>query len=197
MFTGIIEHCGILRGSQGQGPGRRLDIDIGPLAADCRIGDSIAVNGCCLTATAIDGSLITCDVSGESLDRTTIGSWQVGRRLNCERALALGDRLGGHIVSGHVDGVGRLQERRPQGTSWRFTFLLPENGRVRVVEKGSITIDGISLTCFACRGRRFSVTVIPHTLTSTTLADHQPGQAVNLEEDLIARWVEKLLPERA
>jgi riboflavin synthase len=132
------------------------------------------------------------DVSPESRRKTTIPGWQAGRAVNLERALKFGDRLGGHLVGGHVDGVGRLVERRREGDSERLTFVVPDDGSVKVVEKGSVSVDGVSLTTWDCRGARFSVAVIPHTLANTTLGGLRAGMTVNLEQDVIGRWVEKM-----
>lgn len=195
MFTGLIEHVGRVTAVIPRERGNRLSVDVGPLADGAALGDSIAINGACMTVTQLDGSIAAFDVSAESLRKTTFGSFRAGAAVNCERALAFGARLGGHLVSGHVDGVGRLLERVREGDSERFTFLLPDE--VKVVEKGSLTIDGISLTTWDCRGARCSVAVIPHTLAHTTLGDMRPGHVVNLEQDLIGRWVERLLDERA
>lgn len=192
MFTGIIEHVGVLRSAQRGASGTVLEVDLGPLADGTRLGDSICTSGACLTVAALAGTVARFDVSAESQRCTTIPGWQVGRALNLERALKLGDRLGGHMVGGHVDGVGRLVERRREGDSERFTFIVPDDGSVQVVEKGSVAVDGISLTTWDCRGARFSVALIPHTLAQTTLRDLRPGQPVNLETDVIGRWVGKL-----
>jgi len=194
MFTGIIEHVADIASIQGGASGSRLDIDLGPLAVDAHVGDSICVSGACLTIAALSGSWASFDVSGETLRKTTIGSFRAGTAVNLERALAFGDRLGGHLVSGHVDGVGRLLERRREGDAERFTFLLPDV--VHAVEKGSVTIDGISLTSWDCRGRQVSIAVIPHTLLVTTLGNMRPGTQVNMEQDVIGRWVESLLDAR-
>jgi riboflavin synthase len=194
MFTGLIETVAAVSTVTERDRARRLTIPLGLIADGSELGDSIAVSGCCLTIAALDGDLAHFDVSAETLRATTLGSIRPGSRVNLERALAFGDRLGGHLVSGHVDGVGKLLERRREGESERFTFLLAD--RIRVVEKGSITVDGISLTTWDCRGARCSVAVIPHTLAHTTLGDLRPGSPVNLEEDLIGRWVEKLIADR-
>lgn len=195
MFTGIVEHVGAVAAVQPQGGGRRLRVDLGPLAADAKLGDSICVSGACLTIAALAGALADFDLSAETLRKTTLGGLAAGARVNLERALAFGARLGGHLVSGHVDGVGRLLERRPEAGGERFTVLLPDEG-VRVVEKGSITVDGVSLTTWDCRGARFSIAVIPHTLQATTLGAMRPGTPVNLEQDLVGRWIESLVRER-
>jgi riboflavin synthase len=195
MFTGIIEHVGRIAAVTPRPAGARLTIELGPVADGVRLGDSIACDGVCLTAAELTGTTAAFDVSAETLRKTTLGSWRAGKAVNLERALRLGDRLGGHLVSGHVDGVGRLEERRREGDGERFTFLLPESG-VQVVEKGSLAVDGISLTTWDCRGRRASVALIPHTLERTTLGGLRAGAAVNLEQDLLGRWVERLLTER-
>ena len=194
MFTGIIEHLAAIASIHAGSAGSRLEIDLGPLGGDAHLGNSICVSGACLTIAALAGSRASFDVSGESLRKTTIGSFRTGTAVNLERALKFGDRLGGHLVSGHVDGVGRLLERRRDGESERFTFLLPD--AVHAVEKGSMTIDGISLTTWDCRGRQVSIAVIPHTLTVTTLGEMRPGALVNMEQDVIGRWVESLLDTR-
>lgn len=193
MFTGLIEHVARLAAITPTAQGRILAIPLGPLAAGAALGDSIAVNGICLTIAALDGDTASFDAGAETLRKTTLGEWQAGRALHLERALALGDRLGGHLVAGHVDGVGRLLERRAEGDSQRFVFLLPEDGSVQVVEKGSVAIDGVSLTSWDCRGARFAVSLVPHTLAHTALGSLPPGARVNLEQDQIGRWVQKLL----
>ncbi|MBA3709288.1 MAG: riboflavin synthase [Planctomycetes bacterium] len=193
MFTGIIEHVGRIAAiAHGLG-GTRLRVDLGPLAADAKLGDSIAVSGACLTIAQLEGSTAHFDVSEETRRKTTIGGWQEGRKVNLERALAFGQRLGGHLVAGHVDAVGRLAERRVDRTSERFTITLPDGGAVRVVEKGSLSVDGVSLTTWDCRGARCSIAVIPHTLANTTLGELRAGMPVNLEQDLIGRWVEAMV----
>ena len=196
MFTGIIEHVGSLTAVDHSHQGSVLAIALGPLADGTRLGDSIAVDGVCLTVTRLDDGVARFDVSAETRRKTTLPGWNVGRTVNLERALALGQRLGGHLVSGHVDGVGRLLDRHKEGDSERFTFVLPDDGSVRVVEKGSITVDGVSLTTWDCRGARCSIAVVPHTLTHTTLSGLRPGMPVNLEMDLIGRWVETMMPGR-
>ncbi len=193
MFTGIIEHVGTVVAVRPGNDACVLEVDLGPLAEGTKLGDSIATGGACLTVRTLAGSVASFDVSNETRRKTTIAGWSAGRRVNLERALKFGDRLGGHLVSGHIDGVGRLAERRREGDSERFTIILPDDGSVKVVEKGSIAIDGISLTTWDCRGARASIAVIPHTLASTTLIDLRPGQPVNLEQDLIGRWVETMM----
>lgn len=192
MFTGLIEHVGAVTAIQPRQGGVRLAVALGPVAEGTRLGDSIAVSGSCLTVVSLTGDVAEFDVSDETRRKTSVGAWSVGRAVNLERALKLGDRLGGHLVSGHVDGLGRLVDRRPDGGSERFTIALPADRSVRVVEKGSVAVDGISLTTWNCLGGRFSVAVIPHTLAHTTLRDLRSGQPVNLEQDPLGRWVESL-----
>ncbi len=194
MFTGIIEHVGSISAIAHGERESTLTVDLGPLAVGTKLGDSIATNGICLTVARIYGSRVEFLASAETRRKTTLASWRSGSAVNLERALAFGDRLGGHLVSGHIDGVGRLLERRPEGDSERFTFICPDGEAVKTVEKGSITVDGISLTSWDCRGARFSVAVVPHTLAHTTLGELRPGSPVNLEQDVIGRWVERLLP---
>lgn len=195
MFTGIIERVGAI-GTIAHGDREStLVIDLGPLAEGTKLGDSIATNGICLTVARIDGSRAEFHASAETRRKTTLAAWRAGGPVNLERALAFGARLGGHLVSGHVDGVGRLVERRAEGESERFTFVCPDGDAVKTVEKGSVTIDGISLTSWDCRGARFSVAVVPHTLAHTTLGSLRPGAQVNLEQDVIGRWVERMLPQ--
>lgn len=193
MFTGIVEHVGSITALEHGSGGTRLAIDLGPIAEGCRLGDSICVSGACLTIDRLDGAIAAFDCSAETRRKTTVAGWRTGRRVNLERALRLGDRLGGHLVSGHVDGVGRVVERRREGDGERLTIVLPDGGAVRAVEKGSLAIDGVSLTTWDCRGSRCSIAVIPHTLSRTTLTDLRPGDPVNLETDPVGRWVEALM----
>lgn len=197
MFTGIVEAVGAITACvHGEG-GTTLTVELGQLAVDAKLGDSISVSGACLTITRLDGTRASFDVSPETKRKTTIAGWSAGRTVNLERALAFGARLGGHLVSGHIDGVGRLVERRIDGASERFTIVLPDGGAVKAVEKGSISVDGVSLTTWDCRGARCSIAVIPHTLANTTLGSLRAGDPVNLEQDIIGRWVEKMLEGRS
>jgi riboflavin synthase len=193
MFTGIIEHVGTISAAQHRHDASVLEVELGPLADGTRLGDSICTDGICLTVTALESGRARFDVSAETRRKSTIPSWAAGRQVNLERALRLGDRLGGHLVGGHVDGVGRLLERRREGDGERLVFVLPDGGAVKVVEKGSVAIDGVSLTCWDCRGARFAVAVVPHTLAHTTLGGMRAGTPVNLEMDPVGRWVERLL----
>lgn len=193
MFTGIVEELGSVARLDWHGDGAVLAIR-GPLVtSDAKAGDSIAVNGVCLTVTDVDGDTFTADVMKETVNRTALGSLTVGERVNLERAATPTSRLGGHIVQGHVDGVGQIASREP-GERWhdvRIT-LPPGLGRY-VVEKGSICIDGVSLTVVAVDGDSLMVSLIPTTLELTTLGRKSPGALVNVEVDVMAKYVEKLI----
>ena len=193
MFTGIIQGLGSVVEKRPAGGGMVFCLEAGFTLEDPEEGESIAVNGACLTACDIQGRRFLVDISPESLSRTGLGSLEVGSRVNLERALRLADRLGGHLVSGHVDGRGRVEERRGTGDFTLFTFSLDAGLTKYVIEKGSITIDGVSLTVNSCTGNRFSVSIIPHTLAVTTLGLLKQGDLVNIEVDIIGKYVEKLL----
>jgi riboflavin synthase len=173
-----------------------LSISCGLPTDEIKPGDSIAVDGACLTVTSIQPQGFSVDVSSETLQRTTLGRKRAGDRVNLERALRLGDRLGGHLVSGHIDGLGVLGTREKSGEFIRLVFGAPEQLLKYIIEKGSVAIDGISLTVNSVTGRDFSVMIIPHTLEKTTLAGKGPGDQVNVENDLIGKYVEKLLGKR-
>lgn len=194
MFTGIIEAVGAVAALQPKGADLRLYLRTGKLdLADVKPGDSIAVNGVCLTAVALPGDGFWADVSGETLERTTFGELRVGRPVNLEKALTPTTRLGGHLVSGHVDGVGEVLERRAAGRSERLRIRAPAPLARYIAEKGSIGVDGISLTVNRVDGAVFDLNIVPHTLAETTLADWRPGRRVNLEVDIIARYLERLV----
>lgn len=193
MFTGIIEGTGKLLAKRGAGGGLAFDLQAGFDLTDPEEGESIAVNGVCLTAYNIDGRKFTVDVSPESLSRTTLGELTVGGIVNMERALRLSDRLGGHIVSGHVDCVATVSDRQPKGDFTIFSFSYPKEFGRYVIEKGSITINGISLTVNSCTDDSFEVSIIPHTLKITGLGDLKRGNKVNIEVDIIGKYVEKML----
>lgn len=194
MFTGIIQSVGRVRTLEPRGGDVRLSIDTGNLdLADVQRGDSIAVAGCCLTAVTLDARGFAADVSNESLSLTTLGELRPGDAVNLEKALRLADRLGGHLVSGHVDGVGTVVSVRADGRSQRWGFEVPASLARYVAHKGSICIDGASLTVNEVEGCRFGVNLIPHTVAHTTFADRRPGARVNLEVDVVARYVERLL----
>lgn len=194
MFTGIIQAVGRVAAIESRGHDVRLRIDSDSLPlADARTGDSIAVNGVCLTAIEFAGQSFTADVSAETLSCTTLGKLKIGAAVNLEPALLPTTRLGGHLVSGHVDGVGRLFESRPDGRSQRLRFELPMPLAKYVAAKGSICVNGISLTVNAVETNRFDVNIVPHTLTHTTLGALRAGDEVNIEVDLLARYLERLL----
>jgi riboflavin synthase len=196
MFTGIISDIGTVAAHEGG----RFTIRCGYPAAGIALGASIACDGACLTATHVEpagaGSAFTVDVSNETLSRTTLGDWQAGRRINLERALKAGDELGGHMVSGHVDGVASIVSIQPDAQSRRFTIEAPADLARYIASKGSVALDGISLTVNEVHGSRFGVNIIPHTLTQTTLGDKKPGERVNLEVDVFARYVARALEYR-
>ena len=193
MFTGIIADVGTIADKQDREGGLRLRIDTKALGmADVQPGDSIAVNGICLTAIRIDGNSFTVDVSRETLS-CTVGLEQQGAQVNLEKALRLADRLGGHLVSGHVDGVGEVMDFVNLGESWKLTVHAPHALAKYIAAKGSITINGVSLTVNKVEGTGFEVNLIPHTLQETTLKGLHPDSRVNLEIDLIARYVERMM----
>lgn len=194
MFTGIVQAVGRIAALDPHGADRRVRVQTGSLdLGDVALGDSIAVNGVCLTAIELPGDGFWADVSGETLQRTTFGAFTVGTRVNLEKALTPSTRLGGHLVSGHVDGVGALVERTAQGRSERLIVEAPAPLARYIAEKGSICVDGVSLTVNAVDGARFDLNIVPHTLEETTLGDYRPGHKVNLEVDVIARYLERLL----
>lgn len=194
MFTGIIEAVGHLREREARGGDLRLRIAVGDLPfADARRGESIAVNGCCLTVADFDAASFSVDLSTETLARTTLGTLGVGSALNLERAMRPSDCFGGHLVSGHVDGVGRVASITADGRAQRWRLDAPPSLLRFIAEKGSICVDGVSLTVNAVDATGFEVALIPHTLSHTAFAQTQPGAAVNLEVDLIARYVARLL----
>lgn len=194
MFTGIVETKGTLLEIVPVGGDSRLLIDCGSISiTDCQPGDSIAVSGVCLTMLELDETKFCADVSCETLELTTLGMLQPGRQINLELAMTLQDRLGGHMVSGHVDGKACLRSRQADGRAQRLVFELPGNLARYVAKKGSICIDGVSLTVNEVDGFQFSVCLIPHTLEVTTLGILLEGDEVNIEVDLIARYLERLM----
>jgi riboflavin synthase len=194
MFTGIIEATGTLVRTDSRGGDRRLTLTAPDLdVADVAAGDSISVSGCCLTVVAADGDTLAFDVSNETLSRTTLGGLREGDGVNLEQALRLSDRLGGHLVSGHVDGVGTIVAIEPDARSRRWRIEVPSALSRYIAVKGSICVDGISLTVNAVTGSGFEVNLIPHTVAMTTFRDRRVGDRVNLEVDLLARHVERLL----
>lgn len=197
MFTGIVETTGRVAALEEHGGDRRLRIDAAIFAEHgLGIGDSVAVNGVCLTAARLAAAGFFADVSAQTLACTTLGALQVGERVNLERALTPATPLGGHLVSGHVDGTGSVLERRDDARSVAFEFAVPVPLERYVAIKGSICVDGVSLTVNQVGAQRFGVNVVPHTLEVTTLGDFVPGRPVNLEVDLVARYLERLLQAR-
>jgi riboflavin synthase len=193
MFTGLVEALGTIRQLQPDGAGRHLTIAEARLARELTIGESVAVNGACLTVVERDEETFRFQVGPETLERTNLGELQVGDRANLERSLRLADRLGGHLVQGHVDGLGRVENRQRQG-EWEVVWIAcPPALAAQMVSKGSVAVDGISLTLVDVRADGFSVALIPHTLTHTTLGWKAPGATVNLETDLLAKYVWKCL----
>lgn len=193
MFTGIVEEVGILKSIRRGASSAVLEIAARTVLEDIHLGDSIAVNGVCLTATSFTGSSFTADVMHETLDRSSLAALRPGSRVNLERAMAANGRFGGHIVAGHVDGVGTvLETKRDDNAVWYTIAASPEVLRY-VVEKGSITIDGISLTVARVGPESFAISAIPHTVAVTVLKDRKAGDKVNLETDIIGKYVEKLL----
>jgi riboflavin synthase len=194
MFTGIISAIGKIAAIEPKGGDCCLTINTGNLSlSDTQLGDSIAVNGVCLTAVELGKQHFCADVSNETLSRSTLKNAVVGTPVNLELALTPTTRMGGHIVSGHVDGIGELVELKPDARSWRLSFKAPDELAKYIAEKGSITINGISLTVNTVNGALFSVNIVPHTLKETTLAGIKVGDKVNLEVDLLARYLERLL----
>ncbi len=194
MFTGIIQAIGEIERLEPRGGDVRVAVRAGALKlAEVAIGDSIAVNGICLTAVAIDGGRFMADVSRETLSLTTLGDLGPGSRVNLETALTLATPLGGHLVSGHVDGVGTVLEIREDGRSWRLRIHAPGELARYIAHKGSICVDGTSLTVNEIKGAVFDLNIVPHTLTATIIGDYQAGSRVNLEVDLIARYLERLV----
>ena len=201
MFTGIVTSLGEIAGVEQRGDTRfTIACDYDP--ASIAIGASIACSGCCLTAIETgrlaDGrGFFRVEASAETLSKTTLGNWQVGSRINLERALKLGDELGGHIVSGHVDGVGAIVSIKPEGDSMRFRFRAPAGLARFIAPKGSICLDGTSLTVNEVEGEEFGVNLIPHTLAVTSWGQSRPGDAVNMEIDMLARYVARLAEFRS
>ena len=193
MFTGIVAEQGTVLGIDRDGDASAtLRLKAPTSTEGLALGGSIAVNGVCLTATRIDGQDFSVDVMGETLVRTTIGELAAGDTVNLERCVPAGGRLDGHVVQGHVDGVGELLEREPLGNWDRLRFAVPGPLARYIAEKGSVALDGTSLTVNAVEANRFEVTIIPHTLSVTTWGERQPGDLVNLEVDLFARYLERL-----
>ncbi|MDI3256177.1 MAG: riboflavin synthase [Kyrpidia sp.] len=197
MFTGIVEEIGTIREVHRTDQGVRLAIQGSAVLEDVRPGDSLAVSGVCLTVVDVQPGIFVADVVAETLRRTTLAEASPGVRVNLERALTLQSRLGGHVVSGHVDGVGVVAAQRREGESAVLEVRVPGSLLKYIAEKGSVAVDGVSLTVMGVAGEEFSVALIPHTLEQTTLGSLRPGERVNIEVDVVARYVERLLREGA
>ncbi len=193
MFTGLVSDVGVVERIAPRQGGVRLTLRPAQLAADAlALGESVACSGACLTVVERGGGLVSFDAVPETLARTTLGGWRAGSRVNLERSVAMGDRLGGHLVQGHVDAVGEVLRRVPEGQGARLTISLPPAIGPLVAEKGSVAVDGVSLTVAAASRDRFEVALIPDTLARTTLGEVEVGAQVNLEADLVARYVARL-----
>ncbi|MBM4022702.1 MAG: riboflavin synthase [Planctomycetes bacterium] len=193
MFTGLVESLGKVVAVAAEPPGLRLVVESATTAADAALGDSICVSGCCLSAVAVDGPRLAFQLGPETLARTTLGGLAVGCGVNLERSLRLSDRLGGHLVTGHVDGVGRLASRHDAGDWTTCRFAAPPPLLAQLASKGSVAVAGVSLTVVDVDGASFGVALIPHTLAATTLGTLAVGDAVNLETDLVSKYVARWL----
>ncbi|MDO6704611.1 riboflavin synthase [Photobacterium sp. 1_MG-2023] len=194
MFTGIIEAVGRIQALTAKGKDVSVTVESGKLdLSDVKLGDSIATNGVCLTVVALTGKGYVADVSVETLNRTAFRDYQPGQKVNLEKAMLPTTRFGGHIVSGHVDETGEIISRTLTGRAIEFWIKAPDHLAKYIAEKGSVTVDGISLTVNAIRGAEFKLTIVPHTASETTMDDFQPGRKVNLEVDVISRYLERLM----
>lgn len=193
MFTGLIQAIGVIKRVSDGPEGKTLSIDCPGLIGDIAIDDSIAVNGVCLTATACGPEGFTAHAIHTTLEKTTLGALSPGQRVNLELAMRASDRLGGHLVQGHVNAVGRIAAIETRGQNWLIQIDFPANLRKYMILEGSITLDGISLTIAALSDSRLTVSIIPHTLTHTTLSDRKAGDAVNIEVDIMAKYIENFL----
>jgi riboflavin synthase len=195
MFTGIVEGTGRVAAlaAAADGSGARLEVEAPWLAGDLRLGESVAVNGCCVTVAGVTAAGFAADLVAETLRRTALGGVAAGDRVNLERPMALGGRLGGHLVQGHVDGVARVLDRTPVGEGEEVRIELPPGLERYLVEKGSVAVDGVSLTVAGVGPGWFAVALVPHTLRVTTLGDRRPGDPVQLEVDVVAKYVERLV----
>src|SRR5262245_41044454 len=197
MFTGLVEELGRVQSVEEQPSGRRMWIAAGRVLEDARVGDSISCSGCCLTAVAVEPGRFAVDAVPETLRLTTLGDWRAGTTVNLERSLRLSDRLGGHLVQGHVDGVGEVRARTAEGDGARITITVPGSLARFVAWKGSLAVDGVSLTVAGLADDACEIAYIPHTLAVTSAGSYAPGTRVNLEVDLLARYLARMLEARA
>jgi len=193
MFTGIIEEMGGVKALRREASGARLTLSASLVLGGTAVGDSICVNGACLTVVELGKTEFSADVAAETFNVTNLGELHIGQKVNLERALQLSARIGGHLVTGHVDAVGRIKEKRQEGNSWRVFVGAPEKALRYIIKKGSIAVDGISLTVADVDATGFSIAMIPHTAKLTTMGYKSAGDSVNLETDIIGKYVEKLL----
>lgn len=195
MFTGIIEGSGTISGIKPSGQSRRMAINADYELDNTKIGDSIAVSGACLTAVSLSGRRFEVDVSSETVAKTTLGKAKIGDRVNLERALRISDRIDGHLVSGHIDGIGTIKSRKTQENAIIITFNIPESVAYYIIKKGSVAVDGISLTVNECDHESFQVSIIPHTAKLTTLGFKKISDSVNIETDMIGKYVERFVTQ--
>ena len=196
MFTGIVEEAGVVQAVTRRGKGWSLEVEVGSIAVGVKIGDSVAVNGCCLTVTELKGKKLSFDLLDETKEKTNLQSAQVGTRVNLESSLKADGKLGGHFVTGHIDGMARVTKWARSGEDWELEAEVPAGLEHYLVPKGCVAIDGISLTLGKVAGRRFNVWIIPHTYEVTTLRDRKEGDKVNLECDLLAKYVERMIGDK-
>ncbi|MBW2607106.1 MAG: riboflavin synthase [Deltaproteobacteria bacterium] len=195
MFTGIIEGPGTISGIKPSGHSRRMAINADYELDNTKIGDSIAVNGACLTVVSFSGRRFEVDVSPETVAKTTLGKARIGDRVNLERALRISDRIDGHLVSGHIDGIGTIKSRKTEENAIIITFNIPESVAYYIIKKGSVAVDGISLTVNECDHESFQVSIIPHTAKLTTLGFKKISDSVNVETDMIGKYVERFVTQ--
>lgn len=195
MFTGIVQETGVVKAVTPRGKGWSLEVETGRVANDARIGDSIAVNGCCLTVTAVQGTRVTFDLLDETRAKTNLRALQAGSRVNLEGSLRADGKVGGHFVTGHIEATAKVSKWRRAGQDWELEAEVPAGMERYVVPKGCVALDGISLTIGKVEGRKFNVWIIPHTYEVTTLQDRKEGDELNLECDLLAKYVEKVNQE--
>ncbi|HHT9129758.1 MAG TPA: riboflavin synthase [Candidatus Brocadiaceae bacterium] len=193
MFTGIIEHLASVKKVSLKAGGAELFLDVGNYYDDIKLGESVAISGACLTVKEVTGNIVNFDVSGETLKKTTLGALRYTEKVNIERALRVGDRLGGHFVTGHVDGTGIVKEKKQSVDQCTMSFSVEKKFTDMMIEKGSVAIDGISLTIIDVSDGVFSVALIPYTLASTTLGFKRVGDQVNIEIDMMGKWIKRLL----